>query len=181
MARPYKPIKSRSAGQYVVDEVRDHKPVIRENKAAAGAMYTSNRSGHLTGLRPLLGVATGLLNLIATGTMAPRSVWWLKVTRNPCPCCGHKSGKLRLSESGKKELRRARIRRNMRKDEQWRATQGVTNTQGLMNARPQVFIEPIDRGFRVAAFRLNGDPIPHSLGSTIEDPNDDWNLTRYTK
>lgn len=81
--------------------------VIRPNRTSAGMSATYDRSGK-TG-QSIIGEP--VLKLLVKGTTDELAPLFLFTTPKPCPCCGHKSGKLQLNDSGRARLRRAQHRK----------------------------------------------------------------------
>ena len=77
----------------------------RPNRTAAGMTATANRgAGHHFNTMDkdrLALTVRGTLDALAFGMM-------FRVERSVCPCCGAKSGKLRLNTFGRSRLRRLR-------------------------------------------------------------------------
>jgi hypothetical protein len=80
--------------------------VIRPNRTAAGMTATENRSGRTGSVKKL-----DVLQLLVRGTTdILRGMCFRKVPKI-CECCGHKTGKLTLNESGQLRLRALRRKR----------------------------------------------------------------------
>jgi len=84
--------------------------VIRPTREAAGMSYTNSRSKRHRRGRPKRPLNMDALYLLVRGTIDTLRSIQNHTEKGVCPCCGSKTGKLRLNEAGRFRLKAARRR-----------------------------------------------------------------------
>lgn len=56
-------------------------------------------------------VSDEVLRLLVFGTFDKAPITWLDRRNKMCPCCGHKTGKLELTDAGRRKLNKLRAKR----------------------------------------------------------------------
>lgn len=117
----------RKAPQYLTDRfgkyLDDHIIRSRQNKTARGLSFTQERQRKMKkarekGIHTITEHERAVLKLLVHGTCDKLAGFFTHWKANSvCSCCGHKTGKLRLTDEGRKRLNRLRrtaIERAMR-------------------------------------------------------------------
>lgn len=104
MGTDMRPYKQRQSDYQI--PLRGAPAVIRPNRTAAGMTATENRSGRTGNVK-----RPEVLQLLVRGTTDTMRGMLFRRVPKTCECCGHKTGKLALNESGQLRLRALRRRR----------------------------------------------------------------------